>query len=80
MTERKAKRRNVRRAGVAALAMLICISGVAMAADAPRGPHISVAEPLHDFGAAVAGTVLEHVFVVRNTGDAVLEIRKVAPS
>jgi hypothetical protein len=43
-------------------------------------PRISVAEPVHDFGAVQAGTVLEHVFEIRNAGQGVLEIRKVEPS
>jgi hypothetical protein len=80
MIDGNAKARYLMRSGIFVLALVLCLSAAAGAASDPRGPQISVAEPLHDFGAVTAGAVLVHVFEIRNTGDGVLEIRKVAPS
>jgi hypothetical protein len=41
-------------------------------------PALSISEARFDFGEALEGTVVEHDFVVRNTGNEVLEIRKVS--
>ncbi len=67
-------------AGILVLTLVLALVGGAGAGDASKGPRIWVAEPLYDFGAVSAGAVLEHVFEIRNTGDEVLEIRKIAPS
>jgi len=79
MTDERTLARCSMRTGMLVLALVLCLVAVAGAAGGP-GPRISVADPLHDFGAVTAGTVLEHVFEIRNTGDGVLEIAKVAPS
>jgi hypothetical protein len=42
-------------------------------------PKCTLASPEHYFGAVKAGTPLKHIFVVKNTGDAALEIKSVAP-
>jgi len=76
----KAQKRDVMLTGILVLALVFGLVAVAGAAGAPQGPRISISEPLYDFGAVAAGTVLEHVFEIRNTGDGVLEIRKIAPS
>ncbi len=68
------------RASFLALAALCCLSFAAVASGAGQGPRISVDEPLYDFGSVAAGTVLEHVFEIRNTGDEVLSIGKIEPS
>ncbi len=62
-----------------AAGVLVCLT-VTSLVHATQGPRISVAEPLYDFGTVAAGTVLEHVFEIKNVGDDVLEIKKVAPS
>jgi hypothetical protein len=41
-------------------------------------PALSLPEARFDFGEALEGTVVEHDFVVRNTGNEVLEIKKVS--
>ncbi len=61
------------------LMLLVCLAFTSLASGA-QGPRISVAEPLYDFGTVAAGTLLDHVFEIRNAGDGVLEIRKIAPS
>jgi hypothetical protein len=62
------------------LTVLSCLAAAANAGGAPQGPRISVAEPRYDFGEVAAGTVLEHVFEIRNAGDGVLVIGKIEPS
>ncbi len=69
----------IMRKSILAAGALICLT-VTTLAYATQGPRISVAEPLYDFGTVTAGAVLEHVFEIKNVGDDVLEIRKVAPS
>jgi hypothetical protein len=70
-----------------ALAIFLCCLGsswadlnrAASALEAQRfQPALSLSEARFDFGEALEGTVVEHDFVVRNTGDEVLEIRKVS--
>lgn len=41
-------------------------------------PSLSLPEARFDFGEVLEGTVVEHDFVVRNTGNEVLEIKKVS--
>lgn len=43
-------------------------------------PHLVVLEPEFDFGTLVTGDVVNHDFVLRNEGNAPLEIEKVQPS
>ena len=50
----------------------------APAATNPSGaPQITVDEPVHDFGGIKASDTAEHVFKIRNTGDADLKIERV---
>jgi hypothetical protein len=44
------------------------------------GPRISVPETTWDFGTVSQFSVLEHAFLIRNAGDAVLTIKQVIPS
>ena len=46
----------------------------------PGKPKIIIERPLHDFGELKAGTPLKYSFVVKNSGDAVLNISSVTPS
>lgn len=43
------------------------------------GPRIQFAAAVHDFGRILSGASVRHEFVFTNTGDALLEIRNVAP-
>ena len=45
-----------------------------------KGPAIQFAAPLYDFGKAMSGDIVEHVFEFTNTGNATLEILGVYPS
>jgi hypothetical protein len=54
----------------------LLLAGVAAAGEL-RAPRIVLPEPKHDFGAVPAGRTAEHVFEIRNGGEAVLEVRKV---
>ena len=64
----------------ASLIVLLLIVTVAAVAAEAGGPKIVLPEPKFDFGAVPAGHRVEHVFEVRNGGDAVLEIQKVQPT
>jgi hypothetical protein len=67
-----------RTAALAAAALLLL--AVLAAAGELGAPRIVLPEPKHDFGTVPAGRMVEHVFEIRNGGDAVLEIRKVQPT
>ena len=47
---------------------------------AANKPVIQCDKPIHDFGLAMAGPILEHTFEIRNAGNAVLEIKRVKPA
>ena len=49
-------------------------------AQKPSGPQISFKEKNHDFKLVDEGKILEHTFVISNTGDQPLIIEKVSPS
>ena len=49
-------------------------------AQKPVGPQISFKENKFDFKQVEEGKVLEHTFVISNTGDEPLMIEKVEPS
>jgi hypothetical protein len=50
------------------------------APETARGaPAISIPETSHDFGEIGEGTPVSHDFLVKNTGNATLEIQKVQP-
>lgn len=42
-------------------------------------PRMVIEEPTFDFQEVDEGSVLEHAFIIKNTGDQPLEIKKVAP-
>lgn len=48
-------------------------------AAAAAAPRVVVAETQHDFGESFEDRKLNHTFVIKNSGDAVLEISKVDP-
>jgi hypothetical protein len=62
------------------LVMAACLGAAVSAYGGEQDPRISVSEPVYDFGTVTAGTVLEHVFEIKNAGQGVLEIRKIEPS
>ncbi len=69
-----------------ALALLISLSSAFAAeqskkSDAPaKAPHMTVIEPVKDFGTVPRGDKLDWSFAVKNTGDADLEIIAARPS
>lgn len=60
-----------------AAALAACVSLVAMA---QQGPKAVPAEPIKDFDIVPKGELIEHTFVIRNEGDAALEITEVRPA
>ena len=63
-----------------ALAVSLAAQVTAAPPPGPKGPVIKFASPVYDFGTALAGDLVEHVFVFTNAGDAPLEILGVYPS
>lgn len=57
--------------------LLLCL--VAVPAQA-GGPQLAADQPVFDFGEALQGTKVEHVFAFRNTGDGTLIIQQVRSS
>lgn len=47
---------------------------------ATAAPHIAIDQPTFDFGSIYQGKKVEHVFTIRNKGDAPLTIKSVRPS
>ena len=47
---------------------------------APGTPRIEVADPVYNFGTALSGPPLRHVFTIKNVGSGPLQITKVATS
>ena len=48
--------------------------------DAAKGPHLSLTEPIKDFGTVPKGQKLDWSFVVHNTGTSDLEILAAKPA
>jgi hypothetical protein len=61
-------------------ALVLLLWAAAVFAAGPGGPRLVVTETRFDFGTVTEGQTAEHVFELRNTGDAVLEIVKVQPT
>jgi len=62
------------------VAMLAIVFGGVLTAEEYAGPKITVAELTHEFGNVVQGTVVTHVFEVRNDGIEQLIIERIQPS
>jgi hypothetical protein len=62
------------------LVLLLPLAGFA-AGTAEEGakPSVAVLEPVYEFDEVVDGSQVIHDFIVRNTGDAPLDITKVKP-
>lgn len=71
-----------RRALVSVLTVLVAFTftSFASAQEATGTPRLSVVEPLKDFGTVPKGEKLDWSFVIRNTGDADLQILAVRPA
>jgi hypothetical protein len=77
-------------ASLLALGALAARPHAALAADAPsvsapvsvsaKAPKAEVADPIYNFGTALSGQPLKHVFEIHNSGDAPLEIKSVTTS
>lgn len=73
-----------------AVLMLLLVGGVfatakgtiakSRLAPSAAAPHLTIDAKEHSFGSVTPGTPLRHAFVVKNDGDAVLEIQQVNPS
>lgn len=59
---------------------LTTIAVLAAPAWASAAPEIAVDRPTYDFGSVSQGKKVEHVFIVRNKGNAPLTIKSVRPS
>ena len=66
-------------AGIASAQGLPQIPGLNSAPPGPQ-PKVQVMNPLYDFGTALEGKMVEHVFKIKNTGQGELEIRGVKTS
>lgn len=65
---------------LALLAMIITAEGIVRAEPAAaQGPQFHSEKPVHDFGEVWFGDNLQHTFVIKNTGNAPLEILNVRP-
>lgn len=74
-------RRTSRMAGAALCAALLVAGAVAAAEPDGAGKPVAVFPSVeHDFGAVDRGETLEYQFVVRNEGDAPLEILAAKPT
>ena len=64
--------------------LLAAVSAVFLSQPLPaqeqKGPQIEIRESAYDFGKVVEGEKLQHVFEVKNTGDAALDIQRIQPS
>ena len=65
-----------RLAGTFAAALILASAAVSVAQS---GPSLVVDEPIRDVGIVESGATVRHTFVLRNEGDARLEIREVDP-
>ena len=75
------RRHPIRFLASAALAACLLAPGVQAVEEPPAaGPVASFPAPLHDFGEVERGDTLEHSFVVRNEGDAPLQILSAKPT
>ena len=63
-----------------AMSMATIMTGFVPQGHAEELPRIAVDEQRHEFGVVASGTVLQHIFEIRNAGGGVLEIREVKPS
>ena len=61
------------------LFILIMLIPVCSWAGDVTGPRMVIEEPTFDAGKVDQGTVLDHSFIVKNTGDEELQITKVDP-
>ena len=66
-------------AGIASAQGLPQIPGLNSAPPGPQ-PKVQVMNPLYDFGTALEGKMVDHVFKIKNTGHGELEIRGVKTS
>lgn len=65
-----------------ALALLFAVAPLAIAQEkaAAKSPRVTLLDPLKDFGTVPKGEKLVHTFLIKNTGDADLQILSAAPA
>jgi hypothetical protein len=66
-----------RAAAIAFIIAVFCLPALAQAAESTGQPKVVVDNPEYDWGSAYAGKTIVHNFVIRNEGDAPLEIKGV---
>jgi hypothetical protein len=71
--------RRLKRSAFLLMTVTFAFAVPAAGAAETTGPKIEFASPIHDFGKVKQGEVIRHDFVVKNTGNAVLEIKDVQP-
>lgn len=59
------------------MGVLVCCLSLAAVSAAQEGPKAVVTETSHDFGSVLEGNHMIHAFVMRNAGDAPLDIEAV---
>ena len=67
-------------AGLTVCVLAAVLFGGSVIALERQGPRISVKDPRHDLGTVEQGAQPEHIFEITNTGDEVLEIKKIQPT
>lgn len=70
-------RRIFRAMAIALLVAVFCLPAGAFADESTGQPKVVVDNPEYDWGSAFAGKTIVHTFVIRNKGDAPLEIKGV---
>ena len=65
---------------VCALSVISAAAGSRVVVSKAAGPKLATASMEHSFGEVKAGTPLNYTFVIRNLGDADLQIKNVEPS
>jgi Protein of unknown function (DUF1573) len=79
MQKPEGRRREMMKTAIAALLLTFLCAGL-LTAQEYKGPRIEVKELRYDFGKVVQGTVVSHVFEVRNAGNETLEIEHIQPA
>ncbi len=65
---------------ILALTTVVATASAAETKKAKKAPKITIEEPIADLGIVVKGDSASHEFVLRNTGDATLEILEIRPA
>jgi hypothetical protein len=61
------------------LTLVLASPGVAAGVAASQAPRVFVANPVYDFGKVMENQALTHTFIIKNSGNKPLKIKKVDP-